>query len=1677
MDSHLDNTTYRDQTQESVPDNAPRWQVIEREELASGRQQPPQRGKRGWRVVLALLVVVTVAGLCMLQYHRMKKGADGQMQAPFDLDAFTLTATAQDADGIAPDTGFTLSTSQPATKEQVQSLLLAEPTIEFTVEQLKIEDGDADQPVVFAISPKEKLRGNTVYNLYLSQGDARRSFAFQTKTTFALAHFMPQGAVVPVDSGIELGFVGGNPEALEQSFSISPALEGHFERIRDSYVYVHEGMQADTYYTVTLDGDLKSEGGMQLEQPVTYSFRTSSYREDGLYPPWRSSQCSTVLPDRVPAIFCYPSNAAYGLDYEVTVYRFHDQAGYLDALRTLYAYEKELGDAGCTFSTDQATPVLTFTDSLKKAEDYGAHLVLPDTLEEGYYLIKAACEQPGCSMEQLLQVSDIATYLIAGEGKLAVWVNSAATGEPLVGVTVMQDGYSKGVTDENGLAVIETPHTDTRENFSYLAIDVGTTPYLLDSMAWPQPEQTDVQRKYYMALYTDRSVYLPEDTVHFWGVVQPRIGSMGPKKVALKLCAWNARGESYSALDETELTVGDFGVFSGAFALEDFAYGYYSIVADIEGEEVFLGSINVENYQKPIYLLDISSENRAFDIAQPATISLHASFYDGTPARGLALESGYSDRDNRYVSEQLDPTDQQGNTVYTLSIPDQGSEWRPFSLYLNVSNAQAEDAYLYTSHEMVFLPRNRMLEAKPDGDRRGLTYSLHEIDATAFEGETPADAWDYDAFRGAVVDGELSCAIKALNWHRTLEGTRYDYIEKKMVNTYSYYTTEEMLGQVTLQTQGGQAHLDLSSYDIGEDSYFVIEASTTDSAGRAMAETVELYPNAGSWGSQSDAYVHYLFETNGQNSFVAGESVPLTLTRIGGADAHNAPQGRVLLAPVTDNLHDFAVQSADAIAMDFTQEHIPNVWIYGAYFDGRDIYPVSPAHLTYRASERELTVTVTPDKEGYTPGDKVTLDVAVADAQGNPVEAQVLVSVVDEAALAVWETPFDLLLDLFEPIWDANIRTFCSYTPRDNSGGGEGGGGGDDGLLRSDFRDNPAFLTLSTSSRGKAKATFELADSLTSWRVTTLAVTQDAAAGQDVQNIKAGLPFFIDVLGSDCYVEGDELAVSLRGFGEQLSENERVAFAAELIKEGATTGMTRSGSGVAGEYVTLSFGKQKQGRYRLHVSGKSASHTDAVELEFEVVGSALQTLVMKEQTIEALDTIAPLRYPVTLSICDRETAFYWSLLTDLAAGGGARAERRIAADRATALLLELAPELGDALPHGEPLFAMQDGICPLPTMSADVLLTAKAALVAPELVHDRLADYFWNVLYGEPTPDDAAAAYLGLAAMKQPVLRDIHTLLAWQPEENSGVQPLTDRQKLILVAALAAIGDDDGAKAAYDTWIRPQLVSLDGALYLDQDDAADRAENTALALLTASVTAKDDALAMVRYLRDNETAQVTTCLEQLFYAVRNKPAASNPLEVTVSMEGAEQTVSLGRRGIAALQLNRRQLESFALVEQKEEQAQPALSLFVCYLGSADQLSHQEQRLATLTKTITPVEGADISQSSLLRVTIEADFEETPEEGYYLINDVIPSGMRFANKPENYGGGDWNSRWAMLSQDGQQVSFGVWYGNDGVGGPEKALVYYVRAVLPGSFVSEAPVLTHESSGLWGTGEQDIVVIEK
>ena len=328
----------------------------------------------------------------------------------------------------------------------------------------------------------------------------------------------------------------------------------------------------------------------------------------------------------------------------------------------------------------------------------------------------------------------------------------------------------------------------------------------------------------------------------------------------------------------------------------------------------------------------------------------------------------------------------------------------------------------------------------------------------------------------------------------------------------------------------------------------------------------------------------------------------------------------------------------------------------------------------------------------------------------------------------------------------------------------------------------------------------------------------------------------------------------------------------------------------------------------------------------------------------------------------------------------------------------------------------------------------------------------------------------------------MRALLAWEPEEGSNVQLLTDRQQMLLTAALAAIGDDDGARAAYDALIAPKLVSEGGLLFADGEEQADRVENTALALLTASVVAKDDAQAMMRYLLQNPSTQVLTCLEQLFFAKNNKPAAQEPLQVTVSMGGGGQTLSLGRRGIATLQLSKQQFESFSVslaqqdTGETPEQAAPELTFFAGYIGAANQQPDGQDGTVTLRKTIEPVETDEITQSALLKVTIQASFEGEVPEGGYLVSDVICSGMRFANMPVSYDRYSRQTGWYLMSQDGQHLTFSAWYGEDGKSSPEEEIVYYVRAVLPGTFVSEAPILVHEGSSLWGTGQAGTVTVK-
>ena len=76
--------------------------------------------------------------------------------------------------------------------------------------------------------------------------------------------------------------------------------------------------------------------------------------------------------------------------------------------------------------------------------------------------------------------------------------------------------------------------------------------------------------------------------------------------------------------------------------------------------------------------------------------------------------------------------------------------------------------------------------------------------------------------------------------------------------------------------------------------------------------------------------------------------------------------------------------------MKVGHEHFPNFAVGVAVMAGNKFHSASRAFTV----ERQLNITLTPDRETYRPRDEMTVEVSVTDQQGQPVQTEV-VNVVD----------------------------------------------------------------------------------------------------------------------------------------------------------------------------------------------------------------------------------------------------------------------------------------------------------------------------------------------------------------------------------------------------------------------------------------------------------------------------------------------------------------------------------------------------------------------------------------------------------------------------------------------------------------------------------------------------------
>ncbi|MGE5675132.1 MAG: Ig-like domain-containing protein [Mycobacterium leprae] len=1626
-------------------------------------------------VIAALLAVGLILGAVWFGFARQH----GTTAMPFGQGQpaeVSLTPLNRDANGVESTSSFRLSSVKSLAVDQVKQHLSVQPAVAFKVEKTDLLGRE------FKLTPEQPLDPNKLYRFRLSVMPAvNRTYAwsFQTKALFRVVGSMPrnQATGVPLNTGIELTFSYedyADPSAL---FTINPSVEGRFERHKKTLAFVpKDPLQPATVYTITLKKGLAQQNGpARLESDYTFAFETQATQQSAewfYFPP----ETAEFVEGEAPyfPVGVKSNNAAANPPVDVKVFRYSDSDAFIAALREadrvpVWAYAARSHYAEETKGLER---VASFSSSIMLYQT-GSYLLFPETLKPGYYLADLTVEEQHRQIH--FQVTNLASYTALSTNKTLVWLNDLATGKPLPGATVGFAGTKQqATTDRYGVALLVTPegnNTTSTAADAYLKATDGTRESVLVPAAtryyWYYGYGGDqtATAQYWHYLYLDRSLYQPDDTVNLWGVLRPRAEGAAPAtSVTAQLIRYDYTSYDGKPVElVTETIPVDGGTFTGSLSFAGLRPGWYTVQVLLGDEVMAASSLEVQTYTKPAYKLTVTPDKRAVFEEETMHFTVQASFFEGTPVPNLKL---------RYRIESAAgevTTDESGQAT----IPFRPARSTPVrqggglhSAWLSLSAVLPEGGEISATSTVTVATSDVLMRAsgRVQGDEATVQVQLNAIDLArlnAGAAQYPMENYTGTPVAGAAIEGRLV----EQNWIREEDGEYYNFITKQVQKRYRYHEELRDISSFTLTTDAeGRASQRLTLP--GDKSYRVV-LTTRDGNGQTWLQTVYLW---GGSGQRDDLYKWYSlsFQPEGKYLYGIGEEATLAFLE-NGASLPDRAAG-FLFYTARFGIQSYQVQSGSVFKAALQEQDLPNRFIGGVWFDGRQYHESSGAQLRVDPEQKALTVSVTPDKPVYRPGDTVNLAVLAKDRQGQPVSAKVNLNLVDEALYALRDQSVNLVQSLYNNLVPSGIlRTASSH--RVPNPGAMAEKGGDGGGSRVDFRDAVFFETVTTDSQGKASASFRVPDNLTQWRLTYQALAPESLeAGSGTLPIDVKLPFFVDLVLGKSYLAGDQPALTMRSYGTDLQPGQSVAFAVTVTDP---KGVKKEYSAKAAAFApaTVQLRSVTSGTYAVTVRGTAGSLTDSLTLPFTVVDSYLTQEKVDFKLLEpGLKIQGAARGITTLTFTDYDRSGYLRLLQELSWQWGNRLEPKLARIMAGELLqqyFDLPPRDADGL---DPMaYQTEDGaIAILPYADADLKLSALAAdLAGGHFDQVGLLKYFQKVLDDDGAGREAKAlALYGLAAVDEPVLPAVERLLA--------ERDLSVNEQLFLALAEARLGNLEEARVLYYRLLAQygEQLATDARLKVGRDQDEIMAA-TALTAVLAGKLGEPEAPALVGYLLHNRTQDLLLTLEELLTA---QAALANltgqaPSSFTYLLNGQETTKDL--KPGETLQLA---LTPAALASLQIKTVTGRVGLTAAYQAplSADQITPDPDFTVKLSSNLEGDLGAHgpYQVGDVVRFSLQYAIPDTAPDGAYEVTAYLPSGMRLLQNPWRFGVRTELSRFYQypMEVDGQKVAF--WASKDAY-----PVVFYARVTAPGEYAMEEATLHHQRSGrTCAVGEREWVVIK-
>lgn len=986
--------------------------------------------------LVIIIVVIAALGVAVYAFFAHRSGEPRTHTVPIIRTEggiqLKLTADSADVLGVDTDTTFTLTSSQPIDLASVEGNLQVAPSFDYTVQSSGTN--------VFTITPAKLLDGNTVYKFSMasqaSDETQKREYewAYQTKDTFKVMTTVPrdQATSVPLDTGIEIVFSHENYKDYEQYVSISPTVVGHFEQYRKMLVYVPDSLSPATVYTVTVKAGLPLDGSDQmLAADYQFQFETDQAKENYGY--FRFTKDFFEYPTtEAPVLTANEYNSGL-TKAPVSVYAFGSFPAFADAVKTmalLPAWARYAWDTHA-YPTNSLTLQSAF-DAEIKTIDYRKYIEFPETIPAGYYLVQV---QYGDQITQaFLQVGKLIASYESSTDNSFIWVHDLVTRAPVSGALI---GYSgdeslRATTDADGLATFATPASlavtsnDDSVGLSYFTVQVNGDDLLVPVERYYGYDYyyDTASRDYWTYAYTNRTLYSPNDSVKFWGVVKPRGSVPGPQGVTVTFVktANYITGSTDEVIATKEVPVSDYGTFEGSIDYQMLNPGYYRLNISDKGGLITTQYVQIATYTKPAYKIDVDSPKRAIFEGDDAVFNITTEFYDGTPVGDLELQ--YTGA----LGGGTITTDANGKAQVVLATSQGGETYYPQYQYFSIHPTNPELADIYTdAYLYVFGPRYT-IDASVDQNGT-VSGNAYQVDLTSINASADHFVWEY---QGDPVAGAAVTAKVYHNYYtKTETGSRYDIISKKTYKTYDYQSHSDLVTTLTAVTddRGGYQ----ANFTPEADENYEIKVNVTDQNGREATTATYLYHRSAynSWiTAQGYDEYHVALDDSDQasgGSFKPGDEISASLYRNDEIVSDTAGNN-ILFFKGQAKLFDLTPTSHAGISFTFQDSYAPNVYLYGLYFDGREYHLASSLALTYDRTLKELNIQLTPDQPTYKPGSAVTLGIHVTDHDNRPVRATVNVSAIDEALTAIqWNNPAMILSTLYRGLPPPIIYSYQTH--------------------------------------------------------------------------------------------------------------------------------------------------------------------------------------------------------------------------------------------------------------------------------------------------------------------------------------------------------------------------------------------------------------------------------------------------------------------------------------------------------------------------------------------------------------------------------------------------------------------------------------------------------------------------